>query len=210
MKLKSIFIAGLILLFANALFPLTEDMPKKVDTVLAEIRTDLGLKKSDRIDPDKVSANRLEELGDSVMESILGNHDLHEEMDRRMGGEGSESLKIMHQRMGYQYLSGAPVGWMGGMMRNWSGPANPTNARGGYMMYNWGPYGMMGGFGYFGIVIGGLVLIALGIGLYFIVRAATGMGNKSESALDILNRRYAKGEITKEDYERMKKDIGNG
>ena len=29
----------------------------------------------------------------------------------------------------------------------------------------------------------------------------------TESAMDILNRRYASGEISKEDFERMKKDI---
>ncbi len=31
--------------------------------------------------------------------------------------------------------------------------------------------------------------------------------SRSESAVDILNKRYAKGEITKEEFERMKKDI---
>ncbi len=34
-----------------------------------------------------------------------------------------------------------------------------------------------------------------------------GNPGNTESALDILNRRYANGEISKEDFDRMKKDI---
>ncbi len=33
--------------------------------------------------------------------------------------------------------------------------------------------------------------------------------NVGETPLDILKRRYAKGEISQEEFERMKKDLGN-
>jgi putative membrane protein len=34
-------------------------------------------------------------------------------------------------------------------------------------------------------------------------------GGGQESAMDILKKRYAKGEITKEQYDQMKKDLGS-
>lgn len=36
-----------------------------------------------------------------------------------------------------------------------------------------------------------------------------GDGDKSESASDILNKRYASGEITKDEFEQMKNDISS-
>ena len=75
---------------------------------------------------------------------------------------------------------------------------------------------MMNGMGWGGMWFGPLFwLVILGL----IVWAVISMSNKNressqsggvsgtESALDILKKRYARGEITKEEFEQMKKDL---
>lgn len=75
----------------------------------------------------------------------------------------------------------------------------------------WGP--MMGygyGYGYGGMFMGILFLIIIAVLVYFVIQFLTTKGRppiQNESPLDILKMRYAKGEITKEQYEQMKKDI---
>ncbi|SJZ64773.1 putative membrane protein [Cetobacterium ceti] len=70
-----------------------------------------------------------------------------------------------------------------------------------YMDY----YGGMWMFPFFGIIVFVIIIVLIFKGI---------SGNKSnenifhsESALEILNKRYAKGEISKEEYEEMKKTI---
>ena len=73
----------------------------------------------------------------------------------------------------------------------------------------WGPM-MHYGFGYGGMFMWIIFLIVIGLLVYFIVQAQKTKGQtptQNESPLDILKRRYAKGEIVKEEYERMKKDL---
>ena len=73
----------------------------------------------------------------------------------------------------------------------------------------WGPM-MHYGFGYGGMFMWIIFLIAIGLLIYFFVQTRKTKGRtptQNESHLDILKRRYAKGEITKEEYERMKKDL---
>ena len=73
----------------------------------------------------------------------------------------------------------------------------------------WGPM-MHYGFGYGGMFMWIIFLIVIGLLIYFIVQAQKTKGQtptQNESPLDILKRRYAKGEITREECERMKKDL---
>ena len=82
----------------------------------------------------------------------------------------------------------------GGMMGGWMGP------------------GFAGGWGLgwlFPLVFWGAIIT----GVVFVVRAASqgGVGSPpqgAETPLDILKRRYARGEITREEFEEMKRDLG--
>ena len=72
---------------------------------------------------------------------------------------------------------------------------------------HWSNYGWDMGFGWL-FMISFWVLIALGVA--YIVRLIAG-GTRKEgkdvSAIDILRKRYAKGEITREEFEKMKDDL---
>ena len=85
-----------------------------------------------------------------------------------------------------------------------------------------GPYGPMGGwdrtgnyvcgfgYGYGGMLMGILFLIVLGVAIYFIVQSARSknmFGQAAETPLDIIKKRYAKGKITKEEFDRLKKEL---
>ncbi len=85
------------------------------------------------------------------------------------------------------------------------GPPGPGGPGG------WGPmmhYGF--GYGYGGMFMWIVFLVVLGLLIYFIVQSRTGkspLSTQQERPMDILKRRYAKGEITREEFERMKKDL---
>lgn len=76
----------------------------------------------------------------------------------------------------------------------------------------YGP-GMMGwGIGGFlGSVVMVLFWVLVVMGIVYAVRYFTGpqRGTQGESPLDIAKKRYAKGEISKEEYEKLKEDLRN-
>ncbi len=74
-------------------------------------------------------------------------------------------------------------------------------------MMNWGNYGWGMGFGWFWMILVWALVIA---GIVYIVQAVIRGSRKSEQAespLDILKKRYARGELSKEEFERMRDDL---
>lgn len=75
----------------------------------------------------------------------------------------------------------------------------------------WG-YGHMGGLGY-GFGLGFIFQILFWIIVIWLVISLVryhkdgGQDRKEDGAMEILKKRYAKGEITKEEFEKMKKDL---
>ncbi len=93
--------------------------------------------------------------------------------------------------------------------------AMPVFAQGPGDGFGMGP-GMMGwgyGMGWFWPIMVFAFWIVVVIGVVFLVRWLVLSTNKrtgaasEESALDILKKRYARGEINKDEYEKIKKDI---
>lgn len=141
--------------YQNQSSPATEDdKSQNLDSLVNEVMQQQGVKSKDEIDCQKLSQGQLEDIGDAWMDNHLGSSAAHEQMDKMMGGEGSESLRQAHIRMGESYL-------------------NCPGKGGGFpMMYGWGDMMNWGGLGVFGI-LGSLVwlvilvdLVLLGVWLW--------------------------------------------
>jgi len=73
-----------------------------------------------------------------------------------------------------------------------------------------GNWGHMMGYGYGGGFMWLIGLVLVGAVIYFLLKASKSKGSNGsvmETPLDILKKRYAKGAIDKEEFDRRKKDL---
>jgi len=176
-----------------------------------------------KISCSELTDDQLEEIGDYAMEQMHPG-DAHELMDQMMGGEGSEQLRQAHIAMAGRWYcgdtSGTRYGMMGafdgasygGMMDGFNGMMGGTmNMMGGGMMMGGYPYGYA--YSWSGM-IGGFLLMVLFWGLviwfiFWLIKSGSKQESRQESgsAMDILKKRYAKGEISKKQFDEMKKEL---
>jgi uncharacterized membrane protein len=213
MKHKAAFLLIFAFLLSCISLPLWgEDInhEKNIDQVLEQIRQEQEVSRNSEIDPGMVSDILLAELGEAVMGLLHPDERQHEWMENMMGGEGSESLRSAHILMGYRYLTGRLAGNTGsrgwGMMgsRNkdwgWMPMMDPYNTRWGWGMHPFffGPWGV--------VIIIGIAGIVLAIIAYIIVRKRK---NREEHLrpIDILKTRLARGDISQEEFEKLKNHL---
>jgi len=208
-----------VVLLGLVLSPKAHAQDRAVGEIVEEIKQAQGVERAEAIDPDQVSDATLAELGEALMSVMMPNERQHEFMDSMMGGEGSESLEAMHRSMGYSYLSGdGPRGWdrrlwdrgWGGMMGpGMMGPGGAWSP--GMMGSRWNRGGMHGwGGGAWVWVLVAVLSIAVIVLVALLIargRRSSSGGRVSGGAREILAERYARGEITREQYEEVKRDL---
>ena len=152
---------------------------------------------------------QLESIGDYYMEQMHPG-EAHEMMDQMMGGEGSDSLKQMHIQMGKRLYCNEDIGgMMGGGMMNMMMGNNMMGSGGMGMMGS----GMMGNYpayyGYNGLwnILWPIFLIGMIALIIWLIYKFAGKWKESETPINILQKRYAKGEINKKQFEEMKKEL---
>ena len=149
-------------------------------------------------------------LGEYFMGQMMG--ESHAAMNAMMiqmhGEEGEEQIHVvMGKRLsGCDPSVALPAGsgsWMPMMNMMWGGWSSPFSNNATNNMMNFG-YGF-GWFGWIFMLLWWALIIAGIVALVKWIAGQTKSGGGGKSALDILNERYAKGEIDKSEFEEKKK-----
>ena len=101
--------------------------------------------------------------------------------------------------------------WLVGVAAGWAFPGAALAQEHAYewgwgmhpMWWVWGAWGI--GMGLLMLVFWGLIIAGIVLAIRWLVRQ--GGGTRSDSALEILRQRYARGEINKEEFDAKKRDL---
>jgi len=154
-------------------------------------------------------------LGEYFMGKMMGaSHEAMNNMMIQMMGEQGEEQ--MHVVMGKR-LSGCDTSaafpsqgtgfmpMMQMMMGGWSSPAGLNQGNNSMMNFGFSPFG---GFGWIFMVLWWILIIAGIVALIkWLMAQPHGSHGHEKSPLEILEERYAKGEIDKKEFEERKKDL---
>ncbi len=186
----------------------------------------LGKLQSNQTSCSNLTDDDFDKLGDYYMGQMMGSS--HAAMDVLMTQRiGADNERLMHVALGKR-LSGCDVsavfpaqgagflpmmGMMGGWSTSYDGyqPNYLNSMMGNYFGYPNG-YSMMGYGGFSSEWVGILWWVLIIVGAVLLIRWAIGQsrghaGHRSETALDVLKGRYAKGDIDRKEFEEKKKDL---
>lgn len=212
MKKPLVFLACILLLSIASLYAEVGSYMQSAQLIIQKIMDNQGVSTIKQIDPDKVSDAQLERLGDAVMGILIPDEQQHAWMDQMMGGEGSVQLDAKHKWIAYSYLKNdgnlTSIGWgselmgSGMMMSGWNNGWYGTNDMRGWPIWS-------------GILVLILVAGVVFLGIALSIRIFTPGGyskrgkrpSEEETPLSILKQRYAKGDITKEEFLEIKETL---
>ncbi len=164
--------------------------------------------------------NDFELLGEYFMGQMIGSSHavMNQMMEQMMGEKVADQMHVVlgKRLSGCDTTAAYPTGSWGFMpmmsMMGWGGSGSSywpstTNWRGGEDMM-WGLYGGTG-WSLIGMIlmIAFWVLVIAAIVIFIKWLIDQSRGGRGKSALDIIKERYARGEISKKQFEEMKKDL---
>src|SRR3989344_916290 len=158
-----------------------------------------------KADCKSLSDSQLEIIGEYYMEQMHPG-EAHELMHKMMGlAEGSEAEKQFHINMAKRLYCNEDVGGMmeGGMMNMMMG----NNMMGSGMIGNYPAY-----YGYNGFwnMLWPIFLIGVITPIIWLIYKFTKKGKGPETPINILQKRYVTGEINKNQFKEMKKELTKG
>ena len=122
----------------------------------------------------------------------------HAVMGKRLSGCDTSAV--------FPSISGGWMPMMNMMWGGWSSPLDGNNSINSMMNFGFGPFG---GFGLIFMIIWWVLIIAGIVALIkWLTSQSRGTNSHGKSALEILQERYARGEIDKKEFEEKKRDLG--